>query len=53
MGGFWMTEIALMQFLSENKSDLTELTSTFALYLQIVDDYGNLCLQEVMSELSF
>jgi hypothetical protein len=51
-GGYLMTEIALMQLLSENKTDLTKLTSTLALYLQIVDDYNSLCQQEVMSELS-
>jgi hypothetical protein len=50
--GFLMTDVALMQLLSDNKTDLTNLTSTLALYLQLVDDYNSLCFQKVMSELS-
>jgi hypothetical protein len=50
-GGYLMTDIALMQLLSDNKSDLTKLSSNLALYIQLVDDYNSLCLQEVMSEL--
>jgi geranylgeranyl diphosphate synthase type 3 len=41
-----------MQLFSENKADLTKLTQMWGLYFQIRDDYCNLCLQEVRSELS-
>jgi hypothetical protein len=52
VGGAIMFETALMQLLSENKSDFTKLTTTFGWYFQVWDDYCNLCLEQVMSELS-
>jgi geranylgeranyl diphosphate synthase type 3 len=52
VGGALMFENALMQLLSENKTDFTKLISIFGLYFQIWDDYCNLCLEQVMSELS-
>jgi geranylgeranyl diphosphate synthase type 3 len=51
MGGFLVLEIALMQLFSDNKADLTKLTTILALYFQIRDDYCNLFLQQVTSEL--
>jgi hypothetical protein len=45
-------EIGLMQLLSDNKTDFTILNSILAMYLQIRDDYCNLCLQQVTSDLS-
>jgi hypothetical protein len=47
-----LAEIALLQVLSDNKTDFTKLISTVALFWQILDDYFDLCVQEVMSELS-
>jgi len=40
-----------MQLLSDNKIDFTKLNSTLAMYVQIREDYCNLCLQQVTSEL--
>jgi hypothetical protein len=51
-GGFMFFEVALLQLLSDNKTDFTKLNSNFALYMQFRNDYYNLCLQEVMSKLS-
>jgi len=48
-----MLAIRLMQLFSENKADFTKLTGTLGLYFQIRDDYCNLCLQEVTSQLLF
>jgi len=47
-----LCEIILMQLLSDNKTDFTKLNSILALYIQIRDDYCNLRLQQVTSELS-
>ena len=47
-----MFEIGLMQLLSENKTDFTKLNSILASYFQIQNDYCNLCVQQVTSELS-
>jgi geranylgeranyl diphosphate synthase type 3 len=46
-----MDEIVLMQLLSDNKTDFTKLNNTLVLYVQIRDDYCNLCLQQVNLEL--
>jgi geranylgeranyl diphosphate synthase type 3 len=51
-GGLFMLAIRLMQLFSDNKADFTKLTGTLGLYFQIRDDYCNLRLQEVTSELS-
>jgi geranylgeranyl diphosphate synthase type 3 len=40
-----------MQLLSDNKIDFTNLNSILAMYIQIRDDYGNLCMQQVTLEL--
>jgi hypothetical protein len=40
-----------MQLVSDNKTDFTKLNSVLALFFQIQDDYSNLCLQQVTSEL--
>jgi geranylgeranyl diphosphate synthase type 3 len=48
-----MLAIRLMQLFSENKADFTKLTGILGLYFQIRDDYCNLCLQEVTSEVLF
>jgi hypothetical protein len=48
-GGITFIEVALMQLLSDNKTDFTKLNSILALYMQIWNDYNSLCLQEVMS----
>jgi hypothetical protein len=45
-------ETALLQLLSDNKTDFTKLTGTLALYWQILDDYCDLSMQQVISELS-
>jgi hypothetical protein len=45
-------DLALLQVLSDNKTDFTKLSSTIALYLQIWDDYCNLCTKKVMFSLS-
>jgi len=37
----------MMQLCSENKADFTKLTGTFGRYIQIMDDYCNLCQREV------
>jgi len=47
-----MLAIRLMQLFSDNKADFTKLSGILGLYFQIRDDYCNLCLQEVTSELS-
>jgi geranylgeranyl diphosphate synthase type 3 len=52
-GGLFMLAIRLMQLFSENKADFTKLTGILGLYFQIRDDYCNLCLQEVTSEVLF
>jgi hypothetical protein len=49
--GFLMFEIGLMQLLSDNKADFTQLTTILALYFQIRNDYSSLCLQQVTFEL--
>ena len=49
--GIWLYETGLMQLLSDNKTDFTNLNSILTMYLQIRDDYCNLCLQQVTSEL--
>jgi len=51
-GGLFMLAIRLMQLFSDNKADFTKLAGILGLYFQIRDDYCNLCLQEVTSELS-
>jgi len=40
-----------MQLLSDNKTDFTKLNSNLTMYLQILNDYCNLCLQQETSEL--
>jgi len=40
-----------MQLVSDNKTDFTKLNSILTMYLQIWDDYSNLCLQQVTSVL--
>jgi len=42
----------LMQLLSDNKTDFTKLNSILALYFPIQNDYWNLCVEQVTSELS-
>jgi hypothetical protein len=42
-----MDEIVLMQLLSDNKTDFTKLNDILAIYIQIWDDYNNLCSQQV------
>jgi len=37
----------MMQLCSENKADFTKLMMTFGRYIQILDDYRDLGLQEV------
>ena len=49
--GFLMFEIGLMQLLSDNKADFTQLTTILALYFQIRNDYSSLCLQQVTFKL--
>jgi geranylgeranyl diphosphate synthase type 3 len=49
--GIATIEIGLMQLLSDNKTDFTKLNNTLKMYLQIRDDYCNLCLQQVTLEL--
>jgi len=44
--------VQMMQVFSENKTDFTKLTGTLGRYVQIRDDYCNLSLHEVKSELS-
>lgn len=51
-GGLFMLAIRLLQLFSDSKADFTKLTGILGLYFQIRDDYCNLCLQEVTSELS-
>jgi len=41
-----------MQLLSDNKTDFTKLNNILALFFQIQNDYCNLCVQQVTSELS-
>lgn len=48
-----MLAVRLMQLFSENKADFTILAGILGLYFQIRDDYCNLYLQEVTSELLF
>jgi len=50
--GFWLFEIKLMQLLSDNKTDFTKLNSILVLFFQIQNDYSNLCVEQVTSELS-
>ena len=50
--GILFYEIRLMQLLSDNKTDFTKLNSILSLYLQIHNDYCNLCVDQVTSELS-
>jgi geranylgeranyl diphosphate synthase type 3 len=52
-GGLFMLAIRLVQLFSDNKADFTKLTEILGLYFQIRDDYCNLSLQEVTSDLSF
>jgi geranylgeranyl diphosphate synthase type 3 len=52
-GASFMFIMQLMQLFSKNKADLIKVTEMLGLYYQIRDDYCNLCLQEVMSELWF
>jgi geranylgeranyl pyrophosphate synthase len=52
IGGALMFEIGPMQLLSENKTNFSKLTRNFALIFQLWDDYYDLCLPQVMSELS-
>jgi hypothetical protein len=49
--GYFMLEIGLMELLSDNKADFTQLISTMALYIQIRNDYNSLCLQQVTPRL--
>jgi geranylgeranyl diphosphate synthase type 3 len=42
----------MMQLYSKDKTDFTKLTEILGLYFQIRDDYCNLRLQEVTTELS-
>jgi hypothetical protein len=49
--GFLMFEIGLMQLLSDNKADFTQLTTILALYGQIRNDYCNLRLEQVTPKL--
>jgi hypothetical protein len=48
---FMRLEIGLMQLLSDNKIDFNNLNSILKIYLQIRDDYCNLCLQQVTLKL--
>jgi hypothetical protein len=48
----FMFALRMMQLFSQNKVDFTKLTQMWGLYFQIRDDYCNLCLQEVTSDLS-
>jgi hypothetical protein len=43
--------IQLMQLSSENKDDFTKLTDNLGLYYTIRNDYHNLFMHEVISEL--
>jgi geranylgeranyl diphosphate synthase type 3 len=52
-GAAFMLVVRMMQLLSQNKADFTKVTEIWGLYYQIRDDYCNLCLQEVTSDLSF
>nr|BAJ79290.1 geranylgeranyl diphosphate synthase [Reticulitermes speratus] len=51
--GYLMLEIALMQLFSDNKADLTKLTTILALYFQIRDDYCNLFLPQYSKDKGF
>ena len=51
--GILMFQIGVMQLLSDNKANFTQLTNTLALYGQIRNDYCNLHLEQVTSKLSF
>jgi hypothetical protein len=44
-------ESELVQLLSDNKPDFTKLNSILKMYIQIRDDYCNLCLQQVTLKL--
>nr|BAF42691.1 geranylgeranyl diphosphate synthase-2-A-isoform [Nasutitermes takasagoensis] len=46
----WLFKIGLLQLLSDNKIDFTKLNSILAMYIQIRDDYCNLCLQQYTDE---
>jgi geranylgeranyl pyrophosphate synthase len=41
----------LMQLSSDNKDDFTKLTDNLGMYYQIWNDYHNLLMHEVFSEL--
>jgi hypothetical protein len=51
-GACFVLAVRMMQLFSQNKADFTKLTEILGLYFQIRDDYCNLCLQEVRSDLS-
>jgi geranylgeranyl diphosphate synthase type 3 len=53
MGSALMFGMQLMQLFSENKADFTKLLVILGHYFQILDDYCNLWLQELMYELWF
>jgi len=50
-GGLMCLGVQLMQLFSENKADFTKLLGILGVYYQIINDYYNLCWQEVISEL--
>ena len=52
-GKLFSLGIQLMQLFSENTADFSKLTDILGLYIQICNDYYNLCRQEVKSELLF
>jgi geranylgeranyl diphosphate synthase type 3 len=47
-----MFGMRMLQLYSDNKTDFTKLGDILGLYFQIRDDYCNLCLEQVISELS-
>jgi geranylgeranyl diphosphate synthase type 3 len=51
-GEYIMCEVAPLQLLSDNKVDFTRLAGILGQYFQIRDDYCNLCMEQVTSELS-
>jgi hypothetical protein len=51
--GMFNFGVQMMQLCSENKADFTKLTGSLGRYLQIRDDYCNLCLHEVILSYQF
>lgn len=52
-GGLFMIATGLMKLFSNNKKDLTKLTSALGLFFQIRDDYLNLTSQEYTDNKTF